>query len=203
MGVIVENLSPTEIAKSYENNGASAISVLTDYKYFGGNLDYIHQIKAVWDLPILRKDFIISEYQIWESFQSGADAILLISDTLDLEKLKDLYQLSIELGMSVLVESHSKIALQNVLKLNPHIIGINCRDLNTMQTDLKWFKSSVKELDSIEIKIAESGISSSKDLEYIQKLGYNGVLIGTSFMKTGNPGIALAELLNRVVVWIQ
>jgi len=198
-GLILENSMPKKIAKSYKDNGAAAISVLTDSQFFGGNLDFIHQVKAHCNLPVLRKDFIISEYQIWESFQSGADAILLISDALDFEKLKDLYQLSIELGMSVLVESHSKIALQNALKLNPHIIGINCRNLNTMQTDLKWFESCFKELNSIGIKIAESGISSSKDLDYIQKLGYNGVLIGTSFMKTENPGMALAKLLNRVV----
>lgn len=197
-GQILENQVPTSIAKSYEKNGASAISVLTDNHFFGGNLDYIHQVKSNCNLPILRKDFIISEYQIWESFQAGADAILLISDALKLDVLIDLYQLAIDLGMSVLVESHSKEALKNSFKLNPEIIGINCRNLKTMKTDLNWFKTCIDEINSSEIKIAESGINSQTDLNYIMELGYNGSLIGTSLMKTGNPGYALAELLNRV-----
>ena len=198
MGVILENLSPTEIAKSYENNGASAISVLTDYKYFGGNLDYIHQIKAVCNLPILRKDFIIFEYQIWESFHAGADAILLISDALEFSQLENLYNISTELGLSVLVEAHSKTALENALKLNPEIIGINCRDLKTMETNLDYFESTISEIKSVKIKVAESGIHNSDDLKYISEIGYSSALVGTSLMKSGNPGLALTNLLNRV-----
>jgi len=197
-GIISENQSPTTIAKLYEKNGASAISVLTDNYYFGGNLNYIHQVKAHSNLPVLRKDFIISEYQIWESFHAGADAILLISDALDFSKLKDLYQLANELGMAILVESHSEDSLDNALQLNPEILGINCRNLNTMETDLKWFENCIHKLNSIKFKIAESGIHTTSDIDYIQNLGYSGALIGTSLMKTGNPGNALAELLNRV-----
>ncbi|MBC8196637.1 MAG: indole-3-glycerol phosphate synthase TrpC [Candidatus Marinimicrobia bacterium] len=197
-GNLLKNILPGKISKSYEMNGASAISVLTDNHFFGGNLNFIHEVKSNCEIPVLRKDFIITEYQIWESFTFGADAILLISDALEFEKLKDLYQLSKELGLSVLLESHSKKSLDNTLKLNPEILGINCRNLKTMETDLDWFKNCIPNINHECIKIAESGIKNPNDLQLIKNLGYNGALIGTQFMKSGKPGNALAKILGRV-----
>jgi indole-3-glycerol phosphate synthase len=128
-GEIMPEANPAEIAAEYERNGASAISVLTDSHYFGGQLEYIQQVKNVVDIPVLRKDFIISEYQIWESFQLGADAILLIADAIDKELLISLNQLALELGLHVLIETHNSSHLSWINDLNPQIVGINCRNL--------------------------------------------------------------------------
>ena len=170
---------------------------MTDNKFFGGNLDFIQQVKAVIDIPILRKDFIISDYQVWESFQAGADAILLIADAIDISLLTDLYLLAKELGLHVLIETHSHKFIQPILQLNPEIVGINCRNLKTMTTDLNWFDDIINILPSSCIKVAESGINSNKNLLHIAHIGYNAVLVGTSLMKTGTPGTALAQLLQR------
>ena len=197
---IMRNADPATIAVSYQVNGASAISVLTDQHYFGGHLDFIQQVKSIVELPILRKDFIISEYQVWESFHAGVDAILLITDAIDYDLLIRLYELSGALGMHTLVESHSLESLEAVMKLNPEIAGVNCRNLKTMETDLSWFETVYNKLPVNSLKIAESGVKTSDDLKNISSLGYDSALIGGSLMKTGSPGAALAELLNRMPV---
>jgi len=195
---IMIDAKPSLVAKDYEKNGASAISVLTDKHFFGGDLDFIQQVKSAIGLPVLRKDFIISEYQVWESFYAGADAILLIADTLDFEELKNLYDLSYKLGMHVLVEFHSFDSLVDMEKLSPEIIGFNCRDLKSMKTDIRLFEKVYKGLPDCSLKVAESGISNHDDLGKIFKLGYNAALIGTSLMKSGQPGYALSSILNKV-----
>ena len=189
---------PAKVARSYQLNGAAAISVVTDSHFFGGQLDFIQQVKTVVDLPILRKDFIISKYQVWESFHAGADAILLIADAIDFSLLSALYNLASELGMHVLIETHNLEHLDNIASLNPQIVGINCRNLQTMETDLSWFESVYSKLPADCVKVAESGIKTNDDLNNIFHLGYDAVLVGTSLMKTGSPGVALAELLQRV-----
>jgi len=199
-GEIMSEADPAKIAAEYECNGASAISVLTDSHYFGGRLEYIQQVKNVVDIPVLRKDFIISEYQIWESFHLGADAILLIADAIDKELLKSLNQLALELGLHVLIETHDSSHISWINDLNPQIIGINCRNLQNMKTDLTWLKTVAEELPIDCIKVAESGIHTNADLLNIDQYGYDAVLVGTSLMKTGDPGNALATLLNRVSV---
>jgi len=199
-GEIMPKANPAEIAVEYERNGASAISVLTDSHYFGGQLEYVQQVKNVVDIPVLRKDFIISEYQIWESFHLGADAILLIADAIDRELLISLNQLAMELGLHVLIETHNSSHLRWINDLNPQIVGINCRDLKNMKTDLKWLKAVSEELPVDCIKVAESGICTNDDLWKINQYGYDAALVGTSLMKTGDPGNALATLLNRVPV---
>ena len=192
------NFNPAKIAYSYELNGASAISVLTDQHFFGGSLDFIHEIKEKVKLPILRKDFIISQYQVWESFQAGADAILLIADAIEFSLLSDLYNLATHLGMYTLVEVHSLEKLKEVVNLKPEILGVNCRDLQTMQIDLDWFANILVDLSQLDcLKVAESGIKTMDDLSFIQKLGYNAALIGTSIMQKKDPGVALAKLLIR------
>ena len=195
---IYPNADPAEVAKSYQLNGAAALSVLTDAHFFGGHLDFIQQVKTVVDLPVLRKDFIISKYQVWESFHAGSDAILLIADAIDFSLLSALYSLASELGMHVLIETHSVEYLDNIASLNPQIVGINCRNLHTMETDLSWFESVYSKLPADCVKVAESGIKTNDDLNNISHLGYDAALVGTSLMKTGSPGVALAELLQRV-----
>ena len=197
-GDIMADADPAIVAKAYEQNGAAVISVLTDQEFFGGQLEFIQQVKAVTELPTLRKDFIISEYQVWESFQAGADAILLISDIIDEGLLTDLYQLAVELGMHVLIETHCAENLQWIRELNPPIVGVNCRNLKSMTTDLNLFKQVVGQLPAESVKVAESGMKTRDDLNYISQLGYDAALVGMSLMKTGNPGTALAELLKRV-----
>jgi indole-3-glycerol phosphate synthase len=161
---IYPNANPAEVAKSYQLNGAAALSVLTDSHFFGGHLDFVQQVKTVVDLPILRKDFIISNYQVWESFHAGADAILLIADAIDFSLLTALYNLASDLGMHVLIETHSLEHLDNIASLNPQIVGINCRNLQTMETDLSWFKSVYSKLPSDCVKVAESGIKTNTAL---------------------------------------
>ena len=196
-GNINIHADPGRIAKSYAVHGAACISVLTDQKYFGGQLEFIQQAKAVVELPILRKDFIISEYQIWESFHAGADAILLIADAIERHLLQDLHDLAIELGLHVLVETHSIDHLQWIYNLKPKIIGVNCRDLTNMRTDIAWFEKVINELPKESIWVAESGIDSYADLQYISELGFQAALVGTSLMKSADPGIALAKLLYK------
>ena len=191
---------PGKIAKAYANNGAACISVLTDQHYFGGQLEFIQQVKAVVELPILRKDFIISEYQVWESFHAGADAILLIADAIEASILKDLYQLAVELGLHVLIETHDAAHLKWINDLNPEIIGVNCRDLIKMETNIKWFGNIAKDLPQNSIWVAESGIKNNSDLEYIFKLGFNAAIIGSHLMKSEDPGVALAKLCQRVPI---
>ena len=189
--------NPIEVAKTYEKNGASAISVLTDNNFFGGQLDFINLVKSVVNIPVLRKDFIISEYQVWESFYIGADAILLIADAIDYELLSSLNSLASELGMHVLLETHDIKNIKKIKSLNPEIIGINCRNLKTMETHLDWFTDAINDLPPNIIKVAESGIYLNSHLKEIEHLGYNAALIGSSLMKTKAPGNALAKLLNR------
>ena len=189
---------PGKTAKAFAKNGASCISVLTDQHYFGGHLEFIQQVKAVVELPVLRKDFIISEYQVWESFHGGADAIILIADAIDASILKDLYQLSCELGLHVLIETHHADHLNWISRLDPKIIGVNCRNLENMETDITRFENMIKELPVNSIKVAESGIMSHSDLEYVSKLGFHAALVGSSLMKSADPGIALADLTQRI-----
>jgi len=197
LGNINIDAKPNVVAKSYEANGAACISILTDRKYFGGQLEFIQQVKTAVDLPILRKDFIISEYQIWESFHSGADAILLIADAIERELLKDLYELAIELGLHVIIETHNVGHLDWVCNLRPKIIGVNCRDLTSMSADISWFEKVINELPKESIWVAESGINNYADLQYIYQLGFQAALVGTLLMKSEDPGLALAKLLYK------
>jgi len=197
MGNILSNFNPREIAKAYEINGAAAISILTDEPFFGGKLEYISEVKASVDLPVLRKDFIISEYQIWESYHAGADAILLIAEALEEGQLEKLYELARELGLHVLIETHELDSIPAIVKLNPEIVGINCRNLKNMELNLNWFSQAIVLLPPNSVKVAESGICENSELTFVDSLGFDAALIGTSLMKNGEPGQALAKLLLR------
>ncbi len=209
-GIINHNFTPTLFAQQYEQAGASCLSVLTDRDYFQGDDSYLIQAANTSSLPILRKDFMIDVYQIYQSYLMGADCILLIMACLDDAQVRELHALSIELGMDVLIEVHTQSELERALQLPRsvhNIYGINNRDLNTfdvdLQTtlDLKSILNDALAADSAEQKpliVTESGIHSSDDIRLMLSNEIQHFLIGEQFMKTDHPGQALQSLLAGV-----
>ncbi len=197
-GEIQMSADPVDIAKSYEHNGAAAISVLTDEQYFGGSLDFLRQIREQVDIPILRKDFIIDEYQVWESYHAGADAILIILDAVVTETAIRLHGVARELGLHVLVESYTDESLKNAHRLEPEIVGINARDLTSMTLDLDAMIEKSQNMPEHIITVAESGITEPAHLSKVAAAGFDAALIGTAFMQTSNPGETLNEYLQYV-----
>ncbi|MBN4080940.1 indole-3-glycerol-phosphate synthase [Caldithrix abyssi] len=194
-GDILPNADPVQIAKDYESAGAAAISVLTDEQFFGGSLDMLKAVRESISIPVLRKDFIISDHQILDAARVDADAYLLITEALNRDEINLLISFGNELGLEALVEFHSPENAEMAAELNLPIVGVNCRDLKTMTTDITYFEKMVTALPADSIKVAESGIHTAENLKYVSGLGYNAALIGTSLMKTGNPGKALEQLL--------
>ena len=197
MGILRENFNPIEIARIYEANGASAISVLTDEKFFHGSLSYLTKVRSTVRLPVLRKDFIVDPYQIYEAREAGADAILLIAALLSKEQLQDFLLLASELEMDCLVEVHSENELKTVLQTNASIIGINNRDLKTFKTDLETTLRLRPLIPSGNIIVSESGIKSRKDIEVLLENGVNAVLVGETLMMSNNIPGKLHELLGN------
>ncbi|NOZ04087.1 MAG: indole-3-glycerol phosphate synthase TrpC [FCB group bacterium] len=193
-GEIFAAADPETVAREYEQNGAAAISVLTDRKYFGGSLEFLRRIKTSVSVPVLRKDFIVSEYQVYESYVSGADAILLIAEALEERQLRNFYALARELGLEVLVEFHAREKVSLIQRLEPEIVGVNTRNLETMTTDIHWCEDVFEELPPKAVKVAESGVHTSADLIYVEELGYDAALVGTTLMKYGTPGDTLKRL---------
>ena len=197
-GEIFPNADPVHIAKGYETAGAAAISVLTDQSFFGGNLDILNSVRNAVSIPVIRKDFIIDQKQILETIHYNGDAFLLIADALDQDSLQQLINIGKGAGLEFLVEYHAEKHAEFIFALNPEIVGINCRNLKTMATDITYFEKMISSLPSNSVKVAESGIHTSDDLEYVSDLGYDAALIGTSLMKTGNPEKALETLLREI-----
>jgi len=200
-GLIREDFDPVDIARQYTDAGASAISCLTDEPYFGGHLGYIQAIRSETSLPVLRKDFIVDQYQLWESRAAGADAVLLIAEVLPEAELLDMMILAHELQMTVLVEAHTT---ENVLRVRQHIgfphagyslLGINNRDLTTMETDLNHTFRLADMLDDTRVLVSESGIRTHDDLVRLRQHGVHIVLVGEHLMRQPNPGEALRDLL--------
>jgi len=194
-GIIKEDFNPVRIAKIYQANGAIAISVLTDRNFFGGSNDYIMEVKKEVSLPILRKDFIIDEYQIYESRYIGADAILLIARILTSEQIDQFIQTAKKLGFSCLVEVHKPDELEKVLLTTPEIIGINNRDLDTLQVDISNSLRIKRMIPDGYLCVSESGIKKREDVLKLQKAGFDGILIGEALLKTENPGDKIKGLL--------
>jgi len=194
-GVFRDDFDPVQIAKSYSRGGASAISVLTDEKYFRGSLTYLKNIRAEVDTPLLRKDFIIDPYQVYEARLFGADAILLIVAALDQSILKELLDLTRQLDMNAIVEIHDEAELQRALDAGSRIIGINNRDLRTFDVDLNVSINLSKKVPADKIVVAESGISSIEDIDRLMGEGVHVFLIGETFMKAPDPGLKLKELI--------
>lgn len=193
-GLLRADFQPAEIAKSYAQHGAACLSVLTDVDYFQGSADYLIAARAACDIPVLRKDFIIDPYQIYEARAMGADAILLIVAALSLEQMQAMEALATELGMAVLVESHNSGELNNALQLNTPLQGINNRNLRTFETSLDTTLQLLKQIDDSRIIITESGIHSREDVDLMREHGVYGFLVGEAFMRAEEPGVELARL---------
>ncbi len=196
-GVIREDFSPIEIAKTYKEAGATCLSVLTDEPYFQGHDDFLVDIKKSVDMPVLRKDFMIEPYQIYESRALGADCILLIIAALDSGMARDLYETAVSLGMDVLVEVHNLEELENALMLNPMMLGVNNRNLKTLEVDVKTSIELSMNIPSTTYKISESGISSNDTIENLKNVGYEGFLVGESLMRQDNIKSAVHDLLGK------
>ena len=194
-GVIVEKYDPVGIALQYEENGATALSVLTDEHFFQGKLSDLTEVQAKVRLPVLRKDFTFDEYQIFEARGAGADAVLLIARILTDSQLKDYRQLAGELGMAGLVEIHDENELDRAVRSSANLIGINNRDLDTLKTDLAVTERLVPKVPEGVAIVSESGISSRRDIERLQKTGVNCFLVGESLLREKDPGGKLRELL--------
>lgn len=193
-GVLREDFQPAQIAASYARGGAACLSVLTDADFFQGHEDYLQQAREACDLPVIRKDFIIDPYQVYEARAINADCILLIVAALDDERMHELSALAHELGMDVLVEVHDAEELQRALQLNIPLLGINNRNLRTFETSLN---TTLELLDSIpddRIVVTESGIHSTEDVARMREHQVNTFLVGEAFMRAAEPGEKLAEL---------
>jgi indole-3-glycerol phosphate synthase len=194
-GIIRPDFDVIKLSSMLADNGAAALSVLTEQFYFKGSLEYLKQVKANVDIPILRKDFIFDPYQIYEAKASGADAILLIAAALDAELFSELHTIARGIGLHVLSEIHNQAELGMVLKAEVEIIGINCRDLKTFKTDLKITEQLLKAIPDNKVKVAESGIKTNRDINNLSAQGANAFLIGETVMSAGDPGVALQQLL--------
>lgn len=199
--MIREDFDPVAIAKSYAANGASAISCLTDEHDFGGKLEYIHMIRDAVKLPVLRKDFIVDIYQVWESRAAGADAILLIAEAIPERDIIDFQILATELGMTTLLEVHDVDHLLRAVNIVgfPHasysLLGINNRNLRTMKTSVEHSMRLAELLEDTSVIVAESGIRTPDDLRRLRTHGIHIVLVGEHLMRQPDPGVALRELL--------
>jgi len=195
-GIIRENFDPVEIAKIYEESGAACISVLTDEPYFQGKDQYLVQVKENTTIPLLRKDFMVDEYQIWESKLLGADCILLIMAGLEFDEVKKLYELASELDMDTLFEVHDEHELEQCLKLNPQMVGVNSRNLKTLEVSIDTTKNLAKIIPDNIVKVAESGLKTNEDIDMLYKLGYKAFLIGESLTKQDDISSALKKIMN-------
>ncbi len=202
-GIIRADFNPIEIAQSYQDGGATCLSVLTDQQYFKGSDDYLQQVHQSVDLPILRKDFMIDAWQIFQSKALGADCVLLIVACLDDDNLMKLYDLAVGLGMDVLMEVHDLPELHRALATPARLIGINNRNLKTFETSLDTSLRLKKVIDNhpepSRIVVSESGIHNSADIEFLTGQGINTFLIGESFMRHANPGQQLQKMMRGEV----
>jgi indole-3-glycerol phosphate synthase len=193
-GVLREDFIPADIAQTYAEHGAACLSVLTDVQFFQGAVDYLKQARASCQLPVLRKDFIVDAYQVYESRVMGADAILLIAAILDDAQMKDFEAIARSLDMAVLVEVHDEVELARALKLKTPLIGVNNRNLKTFEVSLDTTLRLMQQLPADRLLVTESGIRNREDVLRMGAAGVNAFLVGETFMRAPDPGAALAEL---------
>ncbi|MFW2439974.1 MAG: indole-3-glycerol phosphate synthase TrpC [Arenicellales bacterium] len=198
-GIMRENFDPARIARSYENGGAACLSVLTDIEYFQGCDAYLKEARDACQLPVLRKEFIIDPYQVYESRLIGGDCILLIVAALDDDQLREFSQLAHSLDMAVLVEVHDAEELARALNLNTTLIGINNRNLRTFDTSLQTTISLLAEIPDDRIVVTESGIHERSDVESMLEHDVRAFLIGEAFMRADEPGDRLAQLFEGIL----
>ena len=193
-GIIRADFKPAEIAKSYEQGGAACLSVLTDAEYFQGSPEYLKQARAACSLPVLRKDFMIAPYQVYEARAMGADCILLIAAALDLPTMQQLEQIAHELGMAVLVEVHNGDELELALQLKTPLVGINNRNLRTFEVTLDTTLSLLSRIPNDRIIVTESGIFTAEDVALMRNNHVHTFLVGEAFMRQPDPGAELAKV---------
>ena len=193
-GILRTDFEPADIAQSYAENGAACLSVLTDRQFFQGQPDYLKQARASCELPVLRKDFMVDPYQIYESRAMGADCILLIAACLEDGQMAELEAIARSLDMAVLVEVHDAAELERALKLKTPLVGINNRNLRTFEVTLETTLSLRDRVPADRLLVAESGILGRADVQRMREAGVNAFLVGEAFMRAPDPGVALAEL---------
>lgn len=193
-GVLRADFEPADIAQSYAEHGASCLSVLTDRQFFQGSVDYLKQARASCQLPVLRKDFLIDPYQVYESRAMGADAILLIAACLDDAQMRDMEAIARGLYMSVLVEVHDAAELERALALKTGLIGVNNRNLRTFDVSLDTTLALMGRVPQDRLLITESGILAREDVERMTSAGVHAFLVGEAFMRAPDPGAAMATL---------
>lgn len=196
VGVITENFDPVVVATAYDRAGASAISVLTDEKFFQGHLSYLARIRDQTRAPLLRKDFIIDEVQIYESVVAGADAILLIVAALPQDDLKHFLKVAASCQLDVLVEVHDREELERALETDACILGINNRNLKTFVVDLHTTEELAEDVPEDIILVSESGIKTVEDARQVYEWGANGVLVGEALMRSGDPARVIHEFMD-------
>jgi indole-3-glycerol phosphate synthase len=196
-GALAPITDPAMLAERYQEAGAAAVSVLTEERRFGGSLADLDAVRQRIEIPLLRKDFMVDEYQFYEARAHGADIVLLIVAALSKNQLKDFYDLATELGMASLIEVHTAQELESAMDINPRIVGINSRNLKTLDVDSRAFAELLPQIPANVIRVAESGISTRSDVEFAQNAGATAILVGEALVKSGNPISAMQELLGR------
>jgi len=196
-GALATITDPASLAEQYQEAGAAAVSVLTERRRFGGSLEDLDAVRKRITIPVLRKDFMVDEYQFLEARAHGADIVLLIVAALSKSQLRDFYDLATELGMASLIEVHTAQELESAMDIEPRIIGVNSRNLKTLDVDSAAFADLIPRIPADVIRVAESGIATRSDVEFAQNAGATAILVGETLVKSGNPISAMQELLGR------
>ena len=197
-GALAPITDPAGLAAQYEEAGAHVVSVLTEQRRFGGSLSDLDAVRKAIDLPILRKDFMIDEYQFYEARAHGADVVLLIVAALSKNQLEDYFHLSTELGMRSLIEVHTNDELERALEISPEIIGVNSRNLKTLEVDARAFAELIPQIPSSIARVAESGISTREEVVFAQECGATAILVGEALVRSESPSVAINQLLGRL-----
>jgi indole-3-glycerol phosphate synthase len=196
-GDLAQIPEPAKLAAQYQEAGAAAVSVLTEKRRFDGSLEDFDAVRKEISLPMLRKDFMVDEYQFYEARAHGADLVLLIVAGLSKSQLSDYFALATELGMKSLIEVHTNDELEAAMEINPEIVGVNSRNLKTLEVDSAAFKELIPRIPNGLIKVAESGISSRSDVIFAQEAGANVILVGEALVKAGDPISSMRDLLGK------
>ena len=197
-GALASIGDPAGLAATYEEAGAQVVSVLTEQRRFGGSLADLDAVRKAIDLPILRKDFMVDEYQFYEARAHGADVVLLIVAALSKNQLEDYFHLSTELGMRSLIEVHTNDELERALDISPEIIGVNSRNLKTLEVDARAFAELIPQIPSSIARVAESGISTREDVVFAEECGATAILVGEALVRSESPSVAINQLLGRL-----
>jgi len=197
-GALASITDPAGLAAQYEDAGAAVVSVLTEQRRFGGSLADLDAVRKSINLPILRKDFMVDEYQFYEARAHGADLVLLIVAALSKNQLEDYFHLATELGMRSLIEVHTHDELERALEISPEIIGVNSRNLKTLDVDARAFSELIPQIPSNISRVAESGISTREEVAFAHECGATAILVGEALVRAGSSSVAINQLLGRL-----